>query len=73
MSQSNVGGSLSTYGVAYTADGKQIKLGQMDRRIGIKIDFFGKHIDLTYPWTPRLWWYKYITYPRRMKKLSKEK
>lgn len=70
---SNVGGTLKTEMVMTTNDGKKINLGDVNNRSGIKIDFFGKNVDLTFPWTPRLWFYKYVTYPRRIKKLSKEK
>ena len=72
-STSTVGGQLKTAATLQTEDGKQINLGVLDNRAGIRMDFFGKHIDLTYPWTPSLWWYKYITYTRRIKLMNKEK
>lgn len=66
----NTAAHLTTHAILTTADGKQIDLGILDKRLGIKIDFFGKMIDLTFPWTPRLWVYKYIKYPRRIKQLK---
>lgn len=53
-------GKLSTAGVLITGDGKRINLGQMDRKL------FGK-----VRWTPRLWFYKYYTYRRRLNKANK--
>lgn len=72
MSQSNMNGTLSTHAILTTESGKQINLGVLDYRTGIKLDLFGKHIDLTIAWTPRLWFYKYITYPRRIKQLKEK-
>lgn len=72
-SESTIGGTLTTGAVLHTADGKEINLGILDKRIGIKIDFFGKHLSMTVPFTPRLWFYKYVTYPLRIKKMKKEK
>lgn len=71
-STSSVSGELKTTGILITAEGKEINLGVLDNRTGIKIDLFGKHIDLTFPWTPRLWFYKHITYRQRLKKQAKE-
>ncbi len=71
-SNTTIDGQLSTHAVMTTADGKEIKLGVLDKRAGIKIDFFGKKLNLTFPWTPRLWWYKYVTYRIRVIK-SKDK
>jgi hypothetical protein len=58
MSMSHAGGTLSTNAVITTAEGKQINLGQLDKKL------FGR-----IPWTPRLWYYKHVTY----KKLTKER
>ena len=71
-STSTVGGELTTGGVLQTADGKEINLGVLDKHVGIKIDFFGKKLNLTFPWTPRLWFYKYVTYRLRMRKYNKK-
>jgi hypothetical protein len=72
MSYSAVGGELKTNAVLTTGDGKQINLGVLDKRVGIKIDFFGNKLSLTAPWTPRLWWYKHITYRLRAMKINKK-
>ena len=71
-STSSVGGELTTGAILTTADGREINLGVLDKRLGVKVDFFGKLIDLTFPWTPRLWAYKYITYPRRIKQIKEK-
>lgn len=70
-STSFVGGELTTSAVLTTVDGKQINLGVLDKRIGVKADVFGKKVDLTIPWTPRLWYYKFITYQLRKRKAKK--
>jgi len=72
-SESTIGGELTTSAYLVTMDGKEINLGVLDNRVGIKIDFFGKKLSLTVPWTPRLWFYKYVTYPRRIKQINKTK
>jgi len=71
-STSTVGGELTTNGIMTTVDGKEINLGVLDNRVGIKIDFFGKKLSLTVPWTPRLWYYKHVTYRLRVRKLNKK-
>lgn len=62
MALTSTNSHLKTNGVLITADGKHINLGQLDRKL------FGR-----IPWTPRLWFYKHITYRRRLHKQAKEK
>lgn len=69
---SAVGGELKTAAHLITKDGKDINLGVLDNRVGIKIDFFGKKLNLTFPWTPRLWFYKHVTYRIRARQLNKK-
>jgi hypothetical protein len=71
MNISNVGGELTTGAVLVTKDGKKINLGDLDKRVGIRADVFGKKVNLTVPWTPKLWFYKHITYRHRLHKQRK--
>lgn len=70
-STSSVGGELTTGAHLITHDGKDINLGVLDKKVGIKIDFFGKKLSLTVPWTPRLWYYIHVTY--RIRKIKQRK
>lgn len=71
-STSSVGGELKTEAIMTTADGKTINLGVLDNRVGIKIDLFGKKLSLMVPWTPRLWYYKQVTYRIRKHKIKEK-
>lgn len=70
-SNSSVGGKLKTAAILTTNDGERINLGVLDRRVGIKLDVFDRIVSLTIPWTPRLWYYKFVTYPTRIRKQKK--
>jgi len=61
MAYTSSNGDLKTNAILITADGKEINLGHIDRKL------FGK-----IKWSPRLWYYKYITYRIRARKLRKE-
>lgn len=55
MAYTSTNSNLKTNAVLVTSDGKQINLGQLDRKLFNRI-----------PWTPRLWFYKHITYRLRL-------
>lgn len=73
MSQtSNITGKLETSAHIITAEGKDINLGILDRKTGIELDFFGKHLFLKFSWAPRLWYYKYVIYHIRKYNLRRK-